>query len=175
MEHKMKRIIIFSISLSLLLFVNHIFSARIKIAKICYVNTQELLKVHPSSRNIISKIQNIRNKYKNEIQNLEKEIKELENKVKNQGPNMSQSDLRTLLTQIEAKKESLNDGIAKRNSEIRKLQKKELEPVYKQILEDIRKYASSLGYNIVLDSRYVLIGAPDLDITEDLKRIFMKK
>lgn len=167
------------IALPLLILISFIsisvYAEKVKIAKICYVNTNALLKVHPASRNVIKELQETRNKYQNEINSLENEVKNLENKVKNDGPNMSQSELRSLTTKLEAKKEALNDRITKRNNELQEIQRKKLQPVYKQILEDIKKYASSLGYNIVIDSRYVLIGAPDLDITSDLKRIFMNK
>ncbi len=170
----MKRYILPVILLSLLIASN-LYSARIKIAKICYVNTRKLLSAHPATRYIIKEIMQTRNKYKSEIQSLEKEVKELENQVKNNANKLSQSEIRSILTKMEAKKEALNYKISKRNNELREIQRTKLKPAYRKILLDIKKYANSLGYNIVIDARFVLIGARDLDITDQLKRIFMNK
>jgi Skp family chaperone for outer membrane proteins len=166
----MKKTFILSILILTLSFP--LFANRNKIAKICYVNTEELLEAHPLSRNVIAEMKSVHRQFASEIAKLTNEVRELEKKVQ---ANVSQNELRTILAKLEAKKEALNDEISKRNKKLFDLKKNKLQPVYKQILEDIKKFASSLGYNLVIDSRYILIGVPDLNITEELKRIFLSR
>lgn len=162
-----------------LILITLIFTANITsgitLSKVCYVNLQALLEVHPASRSAIAEMNRVRQKYKKQIKTLEKEVRQLEKKAQSSGSSMSSNDLRELLTKLEAKKEALNDEISRRNKELSKLQRQKLQPVYEQILKDIKRYAESLGYNIVIDSRFVLIGTPELDLTEALKRIFKNR
>ncbi len=170
---KVKHYLILIITFTLFLTAP-VFTA-VKLAKICYVNTQTILEFHPASRNIMAEMKQIKTRFKSELEALEREIRDLEQKIKTEGPRASQNELRSLYSTLETKKEALNDGINRRNEELTRIQKNKLQPVYQQILEDIKKYASSQGYNIVIDSRYILIGSPDLDITEALKKYFMSR
>jgi len=43
-----------------------------------------------------------------------------------------------------------------------------LKPLYEKALEVLKKVAQEQGYNLVIDSKYVLIADPDLDLTDSL-------
>ncbi len=151
------------------------FTQRDKIIKIGYIDIQKVLRTYSQGKRVVDYLKNLKNSYETKKISLEKEIKNLENELESKAKNLNEDQVRNYLTKIEAKRKELDIFIKNANQDIDKKEKEMLKPLYQKILKTIREEAPKMRFNFIIDSKYVLVADPELDITNRMIRILERK
>lgn len=164
----MKKIYV-SIVLSFLMVLPQFLSAqyarREKLVKIGYVNIQYAMKTYSKGRSVINFLKNLKASYAQKTASMEQDIKKLEKELEIKSKDLSESSVREYLTQIEKKRQELEIFVRNANKDIAKKESEMLKPLYQKIIEVVKKVAENYKFNFVIDSKYVLVADPELNIT----------
>lgn len=136
-----------------------------KIIKIGYVNIQKALKSYSHGKRAVDFLKNLKESYAKKKNEMESELKKLEKELEMKSKNLTEKEVRAYLTQIESKRQELEIFVKNANLDIEKKEREMLKPLYQKILSTIKTEAQRLGYNFIIDSKYVLVADPELDLT----------
>jgi len=150
-------------------------SSTTKIIKLGYIDLQKVIKTYPEGKKVLDFLKNQRDTYENTKTQMENDIKKLEGELESKSKELSEMQVRDYLAQIEAKRQELEIFINNANKDLEKKEKEMLTPVYQKVLETIRTESPNLGFNFIIDYKYVLIADPELDITEKIIKILEGK
>lgn len=145
-----------------------------KLIKIGYIDIQKVLKNYPDGKKVLDYLKSLKDSYEKKKTEMENEIKRLEKELENKSKDLSENQVRDYLTQIESGRQELEIFVRNANNDIDKKEKEMLKPVYEKILTTIKEEAPKLGFNFIIDSRYVLVADPELDITDLILKIIQK-
>ena len=152
-----------------------LFARENKIIKIGYINVQNVLKSYFECKKFVDYLKNLKDSYEKKKVELENDIKRLEKELETRAKDLNENQVRDYLTQIESKRRELEAYVKNANQDIDKKEKEMLTPVYQKILQTIKEEAPKMRFNFIIDSKYVLVADPDLDITDAIIRILEKK
>ncbi|HOJ49982.1 MAG TPA: OmpH family outer membrane protein [Spirochaetota bacterium] len=139
-----------------------------KIIQIGYVDIQKVMNNYSKGKQAIQYLQSLKDSYESKKKNMEDEIKKIEKELETKSKDLNETQLRDYLTTIETKRQELEIFTKNANADLKNKETSMLKPLYEKILETLKKIAQEQGYNLVIDSKYVLIADPDLDLTDPL-------
>jgi len=151
-----------------LIFSFQVFAREAKIIQIGYVDIQKVMNTYSKGKQAIQYLQSLKDSYEAKKKGMEDEIKRIEKELEVKSKDLRENQLRDYLTTIENKRQELEIFTKNANSDIKNKEASMLKPLYEKALEVLKKVAQEQGYNLVIDSKYVLIADPDLDLTDSL-------
>ncbi|MCK4905937.1 MAG: OmpH family outer membrane protein [Spirochaetes bacterium] len=146
-------------------------SALKHIIKIGVVNIEKVFSEYAAKSKAAYGLRKKKAEFAKEIKKELVLIKKMEKEFKEQRSDLSDSEKRRRMSEIEFKKEELTNLIARRNKQLSREEKKLSSPILKEIKAAIRIVANREGVKLVLDSRsYVLYYDRTLDLTDKVVR-----
>jgi outer membrane protein len=161
-----------SLILSILILAPLIaFGSDTKIIKIGHIDVQRVLKSYSKGKKVVDFLKNLESSYEDQKKEMEKEIRRLEKELEMKSKDLNEKQIREYLTQIEEKRKELEIFIRNANQDMEKKQQEMLAPLYNKIIEVTKREAPKKGFNFIIDSKYVLMTDPELDITEMIIKV----
>ncbi len=136
-----------------------------------YVDVDSLLKNSNKGKIILSSLNELEKKNKNDLMNKENEIKTLDDEIKNLEKIISQEELQKKIDSLKNKINSYQKYKKNLSNEFFQIRKQKIENFFKNIAPIIENYMKENAINIVLDKKNIFIANSNYDITSELIKI----
>ena len=136
-----------------------------------YVDVDSLLKNSNKGKIILSSLNELEKKNKNDLMNKENEIKTLDDEIKNLEKIISQDELQKKIDSLKNKINSYQKYKKDLSNEFFQIRKQKIENFFKNIAPIIENYMKENAINIVLDKKNIFIANSNYDITSELIKI----
>lgn len=135
--------------------------------KLAYVDLSKLFDGYAKTKEFDALLAGKEKSYEAERDKKVKEIKQLQDKYSL----LSEKEKENKRTEIESKVKSLEDFDKQEQSKLLKEREDKLKEIFKDIEVAIKQYAEAQGYTLVLNERFMLYGAANLDITGNVAEV----
>ena len=142
---------------------------------IAYIDIDFIIKNSEIGKKTLDSINNLNNKNINELKQKEKILKESENKLISKKNIMSKEDFDKELISLRKKANKFKSDQLKMVENFNNYKKKELDFVFNKISPIINSYMEQKSVKILLDSKNILIGRNDLNLTNEILNEINKK
>lgn len=146
-----------------------------KLVKIGYIDIQKTLRTYAEGKKAVDFLKTLKESYEKKKTEMEEEIKKTEKELETKARDLTEAQVRDYLAQIESKRQELEIFVRNANADKDKKEREMLSPLYEKILAVIKEEAARLGFNFVVDSKYVLVADPELDLTDAIIKALEQK
>ena len=135
---------------------------------IAYIDMDFIIKNSVIGKKTLDSINNLNNKNINELQQKEKILKDFENKLMSKKNIISKENFDKEVVLLREKANKFKTDQLQMVENFRNFKKKELDFVFNKISPIINSYMEQKSVKILLDSKNILIGRNDLNLTNDI-------
>lgn len=146
-----------------------------RLIKMGYIDVQKTLRGYSEGKKAVDFLKSLKDNYEKRKVEMEEEIKKIEKELEVKARDLTEAQVRDYLTQIESKRQELEIFVRNANTEKDKKEREMLTPIYEKILTVVKEEAEKQGFNFIIDSKYVLVADPELDITDSIIKVLEGK
>ena len=140
--------------------------------KIAFIDLNYIFLNSNAGKNLNLQIKEQKENLDLEIKNFKKEIDEKKNLITTQKNVLSQSEYEKKVFDLENNIKEINLKISQKNRDLSMFKSKAEKQFFKKLNIIVEKYSISNSINLILKKENLLMGKKNLDITEDIFKIF---
>ena len=157
------------------LFLFFFFSTSMSEEKNAFIDIDFLIQNSNVGKRVLKNISDLNQININQLEKKNKSLKELEIQIKNKQKIISKQDFNNEVESFQQKIQDFNNEKNKIVKEFNDYRKLELEKVFKTFNPIISNYMKINSIKILLDSKYIFMGNPDTNVTNDILKIINKE
>ena len=135
---------------------------------IAYIDMDFIIKNSEIGRKTLNSINNLNEKNLNELKNKEKILKNLENDIISKKNIISKEDFDKEVLLFKEKANKFKEDQSKMSKKFNNYKKKELDSIISKISPIINAYMEKKSVKILLDSKNILVGRSNLNLTNEV-------
>ena len=135
---------------------------------IAYIDMDFIIKNSEIGKKTLNSINNLNEKNLNELKNNEKILKDLENDILSKKNIISKEDFDKEVLFFKEKANKFKEDQSKMVNDFNNFKKKELDGILSKISPIINSYMEKKSVKILLDSKNILIGRSNLNLTDEV-------
>ena len=142
---------------------------------IVFVDVQKILNESATGKKVQKSISDKVNKNLKIFEKKEKELKDEENEIVNQKNILSKEELDNKVVKFRKEVQNFRNKKKEFDNEIKKERLKSVNKMVLRLNEILADYASEKSIGLIVQKKNIIIGKSDLDITNDILKIFNSK
>ena len=135
---------------------------------IAYIDMDFIIKNSEIGKKTLNSINNLNEKNLNELKNNEKILKDLENDIISKKNIISKEEFDKEVLFFKEKANKFKEDQSKMSKKFNNYKKKELDSIISKISPIINAYMEKKSVKILLDSKNILVGRSNLDLTNEV-------
>lgn len=151
------------------------FSTSMSEEKNAFIDIDFLIQNSNIGKKVLKDINDLNQANINQLEKKNKSLKELEIEIKNKQKIISEQDFNNEVESFQQKVQDFTNEKNKIVKEFNDYRKLELEKVFKAFNPIISNYMKENSIKILLDSKYIFMGNPDTNVTNDILEIINKE
>tara|TARA_Y100000591_G_C21796941_1_gene679874 strand:+ start:889 stop:1410 length:522 start_codon:yes stop_codon:yes gene_type:complete len=140
--------------------------------QIAFIDLNYIFLKSNAGKKLNLQIKEQKNSLDTEIKNFKKDIDEKKNLISAQKNVLSQSEYEKKILDLEKNVEEINLKISQKNKDLSIFKLKAEKKFFKKLNIIVEEYSISNSINLILKKENLLMGKKNLDITEDIFKIF---